>query len=375
MNTARPTAVLLVNLGTPDAPRTPEVRRYLKQFLSDPRVLDISPVARWLLLNLVILRFRPRKSAQAYRVVWSDRGSPLLYYGEDLRDAVATQLGSDHVVALGMRYGNPSIASAIDSLLAHDPAKLVVLPLFPQYSSAASGSAVQEVLDVVRTRWNVPPLEILDAFYDHPGFINAYATVMREELTDFNADFVLFSYHGLPLRHVMKSWTGEVTCEPRTGPCPAVSRSNRYCYRAQCFATTERLVSALGLEPGGYDTSFQSRLGRTEWIKPYTDEEIPELAKRGIKRLAVVCPAFVTDCLETLEEIGEQAKTQWLELGGEAFKLIPCLNAHPAWVDGVCELVTGGPVTPHPQVSLVPDTPSVRISEAGRSSERSASQS
>lgn len=333
------TGVLLLNLGTPDAPTTPAVRRYLREFLMDPRVLDIAPVARWLLVNLVIAPFRSPKSAAAYQSVWTERGSPLLVASQDLVAGVQERLGPSFRVALGMRYQNPSIAAALAELRRAPLDRLVVVPLFPQYSSAANGSAIERVFDELRASWNVPSVRVLADFYAHPGFIDAQADVARRALEGFDADLVLMSFHGLPERHVRKSWAeGFTGCDLR-GPCPAIGPGNRYCYRAQCFATARALAAALDLPDDRYQVTFQSRLGRDPWIQPYTDVVLPELARAGVRRLAVMCPAFVADCLETLEEIGIRAREDWEAAGGEELLLIPCVNAEPAWCDAVAEMV------------------------------------
>jgi ferrochelatase len=329
---------LLLNLGTPDSPSVADVRRYLREFLSDPRVIDINPVGRWLLLNLIILPFRPAKSARAYQSIWGD-GSPLLTHSLALTEGVRRAVGPGYLVELGMRYGEPSIPAAVARLLAAEPRKLVVLPLFPQYSSAANGSAVERVYQVTGTAWNVPPLETLGPFYDHPGFIDAFVEVAGKHLDPFRPDFVLFSYHGLPERHVRKSDPSGRHCLASPTCCDAIVTANRYCYRAHCFATTRALAARLGLAADRHSVSFQSRLGRTPWLHPYTDLVLPELARAGKKRLAVMCPAFVADCLETVEEIGIRARDQWRSLGGEELLLVPSLNAEPRWIEAVARMV------------------------------------
>ena len=336
-----PTAVLLLNLGTPDSPAVSDVRRYLREFLSDPRVLDLSPVGRWMLLNLVILPFRPAKSARAYRSIWGegDTGSPLLFHSRGLTEGVRAALGPGYVVELGMRYGAPSIPSALVKLLAANPAKIVVAPLFPQYSSAATGSALDRVYQILGKAWNVPAIETIPAFYDDPGFIASFAQVARPRLDAFHPDFVLFSYHGLPERHVRKSDPTGRHCLAKPDCCDAIGPANQYCYRAHCFATTRALATSLALPAERHSVAFQSRLGRTPWIHPYTDLVLPELAKAGKKRLAILCPAFVADCLETVEEIGIRARAQWSSLGGEDLLLVPSLNAEPAWIQTVANMV------------------------------------
>jgi protoporphyrin/coproporphyrin ferrochelatase len=343
--TPRPIGVLLINLGTPASPDPADVRRYLREFLSDPRVIDVNPVGRWLLLNLFILPFRPAKSGRAYASIWGERGgegvvgSPLLHHSQQLTEGVRRALGGGFVVELGMRYGAPSIPDALTKLIAAGPSQIVVVPLFPQYSAAATGSAVERVYDVVGKAWNVPPVSTVGAFYDDPGFIAAFTEVARRHLEPFRPDFVLFSYHGLPERHMRKSDPSGSHCLTRPNCCDAIGPANRYCYRAHCYATTRALATNLGLTSDRHSVSFQSRLGRTPWIHPYTDEVLPELARAGKRRLAVLCPAFVADCLETVEEIGIRAKEQWRSLGGEDLLLVPSLNADPTWVAAVTALI------------------------------------
>ena len=337
------TGLLLLNLGTPEAPTTPAVRRYLRQFLGDPRVLDMNRVGRTLLLEGVILPLRPRKSAHAYAQIWDrERGSPLLFHGRDLAGAVAERLGRAWVVELGMRYGQPSLASAVDRLIAADVDRIVALPMFPQYASSSTGSALEELYRVCATRTNVPPLAVVPAFYDHPGFLDAFAAVAAPRLAELAPDHVLFSFHGLPERHVRASDTTGAHCLPAGAAtygacCEAIGPANRHCYRAQCVATARGLASRLGLPAERTSIAFQSRLGRVPWIKPYTDEVLPELLGRGVKKIAVLCPAFVADCLETLEEIGMRARDTAAAAGGE-LTLIPSLNATQPWVDAVVDL-------------------------------------
>lgn len=331
--------LLLVNLGTPDAPESGPVRRYLREFLSDPRVVDIHPVGRWLLLNLIILPVRPAKSAEAYRKVWLPEGSPLLVYSRALEAAVAGRLQGEYEVALGMRYGNPSIPAAIASLRSRGVSDFTVLPLYPHEAASSSASSLARIYEVLAEGWDVPNVRAVPAFYGHPGFLDAFATVARPVLADLRADHVLFSFHGVPERHVRKSDPTGKHCFSSAGCCDVLTDANRHCYRAQCHLTARELAARLGLAKDGWSVSFQSRLGRTPWVKPYTDVVLPELAQRGVKRLAVMCPAFVADCLETLEEIGLRAREQFVGAGGEDLRLVPSLNAHPEWVDAVVRLV------------------------------------
>ncbi len=333
------TGLLLINLGTPEAPTAGAVRTYLRQFLGDPRVLDINPIGRALLLNLVILPTRPSKSAHAYAQIWDrERGSPLLYHSQDLTRAVGERLGADWQVELGMRYGNPSIGSALDRLIAAGVSRVIAVPLFPQYASSSTGSALEELYRLSGARLTVPPLTIVPAFWDDDGFLASFVAVARPRLAALAPDHVLLSFHGLPERHMINGDPTGKHCLASPGCCDAIVAANRDCYRAQSFATARALAGRLGLADGAWSTSFQSRLGRTPWIKPYTDEVLPALAARGLKRIAVMCPAFVADCLETLEEIGMRAAADWKAQGGEALELIPSLNAEPTWVEAVASM-------------------------------------
>jgi len=331
--------LLLVNLGTPDEPTAPAVRRYLRQFLSDPRVLDIHPVGRAALLNLVILPRRPGQSAAAYQKIWDPaRGSPLLFHSQDLTRLVGERLGASWRVELAMRYGSPSIESALEQLRAAGADDIVVLPLYPQYASSSTGSTLEEVYRIAGARWNTPAIAAVPPFYRQEAFIAAFAAVGRPVLERERPDHVLFSFHGLPERHMRKSDESGRHCLASDSCCDRVDGVNRNCYRAQCYATARALAAALALDQAGWSVSFQSRLGRTPWIRPYTDLVLDQLAARGVKRLAVYCPAFVADCLETLEEIGIRGREQFRAAGGDELFLIPSLNSSPLWVDAVVDL-------------------------------------
>jgi len=330
--------VLLVNLGTPDAPHAPEVRRYLREFLSDPRVLDISPIGRWLLLNLIILPLRPARSAEAYQKIWTAGGSPLLTHSRDLCERVRAAL-PDLEVELAMRYGNPSIRAGLAALRDRGCERIVVFPLYPQYAASSTGSSLEAVYREAAKLWNTPYLSVVPPFYEDPGFIAAFAEVGAPVLAELRPDHVLYSFHGLPERHMHKSDVSGSHCLRSEHCCDALVAANRHCYRAQCHATARALTARLGLAPEATTISFQSRLGRAVWIRPYTDVVLPELARRGVKRVAVFCPAFVADCLETLEEIGMRAEADFKAAGGEALRLIPSLNAHPSWVGAAVDLI------------------------------------
>jgi ferrochelatase len=331
--------VLLINLGTPDAPETAPVREYLREFLMDPYVIDIPGPLRWLMVNLLILPRRPAQSAAAYRKIWSGEGSPLLFHTRALTERLRERIPEMHRIEFGMRYGQPSIRSAIESLLSSGIDRLIVIPLYPQYSLAATESSITEVKRVLRALGSSIPLQIPREFHTHRGFITAFAEVGRARLAEFRPDHALFSFHGLPERQILRTDPSGAHCLKDSSCCDAVGERNRQCYRAQAHATARAIALELKLAPSHYSVSFQSRLGRTPWIRPYTDIRFGELVKSGVKRLAVFCPAFVADCLETLEEIQIRGREQFRSLGGEELLLIPSLNSEPAWVRAVAELV------------------------------------
>lgn len=342
----RKQGVLLVNLGTPDAPEPGPVRVYLREFLNDPRVIDIHPVARWMLLNAIVLPIRPGKSAEAYRKVWTEDGSPLLVFSRALAARVTEALPEAEVV-LAMRYGSPSIPDGLAALRKAGCDELIVLPLYPQYAASSTASTIDRVYAEVKKAWKPPFVTIVPPFFDDPRFIDAFAQVGRPVLDALEPDHVLMSFHGLPERHILKGDpTGGQHCLASEGCCDAIGPNNQMCYRAQSFATARLIAEALEIPKAKFSVAFQSRLGRTPWIKPYTDHVLVELAQRGVKRLAVFCPAFVADCLETLEEIGMRAKEDFLAAGGEALELVPSLNATGPWVDTVVGLLRDAGLRP-----------------------------
>jgi len=323
--------LLLVNLGTPSSPSVGDVRRYLAEFLGDPRVLTMQPLARWLLLHGVILRVRPRRSAAAYREIWTEEGSPLLVHGRALADAVAKRL-EGVPVELAMRYGEPSIARGLERLEAQGVGSVLVVPLFPQHAEATTGSVRALVESLCEGR--ALEVEFVEDFFDAEGFVEAQAEVAREALADFAADHVLMSFHGLPEAQLRAADPSGRHCLASAGCCDRVGEVNRRCYRAQCFATARALARALALPAEGWSLGFQSRFGRG-WIRPYTDEVLDELVAGGVKRLAVLCPAFVADCLETLEEIGLRERERFLAGGGEELRLVPCVNGSERFADAL----------------------------------------
>ena len=336
--------VLLINLGTPNSPEKKQVRQYLQEFLSDKRVIDIPWIFRILLLYCIILPFRTKKSAKAYKKIWLKEGSPLFVHSKNLVENVQVCLGENYIVELAMRYQHPSINNAIKKLFHHKIEHGVIVPLFPQYSSAANGSALQKVHEEWKNHWNVVPLTTVGAFYEYKNFIQCFVRRIESVLENFHADYLLLSYHGLPERHILKSDCGQKkTCLKENNCCENFSQNAPFCYKAQCLSTTKAIVSQLKAIP--HSTSFQSRLGRTKWIDPDTTEVLPQLFQQGFKRLAVVCPAFVADCLETLEEIEIRAREQWLLLGGESLVLVPSLNGGQDWALAVANMVREH--TPH----------------------------
>ena len=330
--------VLLLQLGTPDSTSTSDVRRYLREFLSDPRVIDIPAPARWLLLNTVILPFRPKKSAEAYEKVWTEAGSPLLIHTADLRDRLAEELGPGYRVVFGMRYQRPPIRDALAELSEAGCERIVIFPLFPQYASASTGSALEAALEKIGRATNVFSVSTVGAFYDDGGYLRSVAAVARPALDQFAPDHVLFSYHGLPESQIRRSESEPGWCLGDPSCCASITATNRFCYRAHAYATTRGAAAELGLSEETYSTSFQSRLKGQKWIEPYTDFELPRLFQSGVRRLAVLTPSFVADCLETIEEIGIRGRKQWEGLGGEDFLLVPCVNTDPTWVAAAADL-------------------------------------
>lgn len=332
------TGVLLINLGTPNSPKTSDVRKYLTQFLNDPRVIDISAVGRFLLVNGIIVPFRASKSAKLYQKIWTPEGSPLLIYGNKVKAALQKGLGENYIVELGMRYQRPSIESALDKLRDAKVDTVVAIPMYPQYASSSTGSSVEELMRILKG-WEVTPtIKVISKFYDFPPFIEACFEIAKK-YNHAEYDHVLFSYHGLPERQIKKASAhyGGNTCQ-MGDCCNKISKNNMYCYRAACFETTRQLVIKLNIPEGKYTTTFQSRLD-DKWLKPYSDKVIEELARKGAKKLLVLSPAFVADCLETIYEIGTEYNEIFKEHGGEKVQLVESLNDHPLWIDALKKMV------------------------------------
>lgn len=335
--------VLLVNLGTPDSPRVPDVRKYLREFLMDKRVIDIPLLSRWLLVNLIIANFRAPKSAKVYQKVWTQEGSPLKYYGFRTQSLLQEALGEEYFVRLAMRYQKPSIKSVLKEFEGKHWEKLIIIPLFPQYASATTGSVKEAVMKEL-SRWQtIPAVEFVQQFYQHPLFIKAFAELGRKHIEAHPYDHYLFTYHGLPERQIRKAdkhnycLTHANTAE--IGCCSSLNAKNSVCYRSQCFATTRLLAKALNLPEGSYSTAFQSRLGKAIWIQPYTEDVVKKLAQEGKKSVLAFSPSFVADCLETTIEVGEEYKELFEEYGGEHWQLVESLNDSPTWIELLRQMV------------------------------------
>ena len=331
------TGVLLINLGTPDDPSTGSVRRYLKQFLLDERVLDINPVLRNVLVRGIIAPFRARSSGKLYKELWTENGSPLKYYGYRVKDQLQERLGEDIIVELGMRYQNPSIESAASNLKKANVDRIVLFPLFPQYASASTGSALEEAMRVV-SGWNtIPEVVSISSYHDHPKMIKVFAeNAMKYEMEKY--DHFLFSFHGIPQRQLIKADT-QNHCLQSDDCCQTLSESNKMCYSAQCYDTAYKIAELLNLPKEKYSIAFQSRLGKDPWTEPFTPDVLESLSKEGYKNLLVFSPSFVADCLETTIEIGDEYHEEFLEMGGESLDLVESLNDNPLWIEAIEELL------------------------------------
>ncbi|GAA0682974.1 ferrochelatase [Marinobacterium maritimum] len=316
------TGVLITNLGTPDEPTPSALRRYLKEFLWDPRVVEVPRPIWWCILNGIILNIRPRRSAAAYREVWTDAGSPLMVHTqaqtEQLRERLQARFGDRVMVEFAMRYGNPSITSVIDRMQQAGVRRLLVLPLYPQYSGATTASTFDAVAEDFRQRRWLPELRMVNHYHDYPDYLAALAaSVERHWHSHGRADRLIMSYHGVPKRYLLQG-------DP---------------YFCECHKTSRLLAERLGLKEGEWMTTFQSRFGREEWLKPYTDETLKGLPEQGVKSVQVICPGFSADCLETIEEIGQENRDYFLEAGGDRYEYIPALNADPVHIDVLEKLI------------------------------------
>lgn len=314
--------VLITNLGTPTAPTKSALKPYLKQFLSDPRVVEVPKLIWWFILNGIILNIRPKRSAEAYSTVWTEQGSPLLMHTKNqakgLEERFAKYWGDQVIVDYAMRYGEPSVESAIDNLLNKGARKLIVLPLYPQYCASTTGSTFDAIAhDFLNRRW-LPELRFINQYVDYPPYIQSIADSIEQHWAEHGkADKLVFSYHGIPKRYLLNG-------DP---------------YHCQCHKTTRLVAEKLGIEPEQYMTTFQSRFGREEWLNPYTDETLKSLPSKGVKSLQVICPGFSSDCLETIEEIGEENREYFMENGGQRYEYIESLNASDSHLDMLYDLL------------------------------------
>ena len=326
--------LLIVNLGTPDSPHPKDVYRYLIEFLTDKRVIDYPWLKRQLLVRGIIVPFRFRQSAKAYQAIWTEEGSPLMVYGRRVENALQKLLEDRYLVKLAMRYQNPSMEKAIQNLLDAQVEEIIVLPLFPQYASATTGSVHEKVMKILSTYQNIPKLTLINNFATHPRMIEAFCKKAQEEYDLNSYDHILFSFHGLPKRQIIKA-------DPSGNcfSCDKCCHTNKQCYSAQCYATAEAIASQLNLSKKRYSLSFQSRLGKEPWLEPFTSATIQKLAEQGKKRVLVFCPAFICDCLETIYEIGIEYAEEFNKAGGERLDYVKGLNDHPLWIQALSEII------------------------------------
>ena len=333
------TGVLLIQLGTPDSPSVKDVRSYLSEFLNDPRVIDLPYLLRKILVNGIIVPFRAPKSAKIYKELWQlGKGeSPLLTHTLALQSLLQKNFeGEEVTIEIAMRYKNPSLDNVLEKMRKANYDRIVILPLFPQYASASSGSAIEKAMNIIRKWWVIPEIKIVSQFYDNAGYIDSIVEQTKQfDLSSY--DHILFSYHGLPERQVDKVYEDTDLCADQ--PCETeLNAYNKFCYKATCYATTRLIAAKMGLQEKDYTVCFQSRLDK-KWLTPFSDKVVEEWGQRGAKKLLVFSPAFVADCLETLIEIGEEYQEIFEEHGGEKVQLVPSSNTHPAFVAGMTALI------------------------------------
>ncbi|MEY4287328.1 MAG: hypothetical protein RL511_1416 [Bacteroidota bacterium] len=333
------TGVLLIQLGTPDSPSVSDVRSYLSEFLNDPRVIDIPFLLRAILVNGIIVPFRAPKSAKVYKELWElgDGKSPLLTHSLKLQSLLQEEFKDQEVTfELAMRYKNPSLDTVLERMRKANYDRIVILPLFPQYASASTGSAVEKAMNIIRKWWVIPEIKVISQFYDNEGYLDSIVDNAKQfDLSQY--DHILFSYHGLPERQVDKVYDGSDLCQDQ--PCESeINEHNKFCYKATCYATTRLIAERMGLKENQYTVCFQSRLDK-KWLTPFSDKVVEEWARKGAKKLLVFSPAFVADCLETLIEIGDEYQEIFEEHGGEKVQLVPSSNTHPLFVKGLRALL------------------------------------
>ena len=332
--------VILMNLGSPDSTAVPDVKNYLTEFLLDKRVIDYPYLLRKLLVQAIIVPFRASKSAEAYRTIWSKEGSPLVATTKKLGIALQQEIGEP--VSVAMRYGNPTMAAAYDELVRRMPEleEVIAIPMYPHYAMSSYETAVEHAKSVYKKKNYRFRLKFIEPYYNQPDYIHALTEHIRPYL-DQDFDHLLFSYHGIPERHLRKTDTTGHHCLQSQDCCSVASAAHAHCYRHQCLQTMALVAGGLQMPAGKYSYSFQSRLGREPWLKPYTDFRFLDMPKEGIKKLLVICPAFVSDCLETLEEIEIRGRESFLASGGSSFQMIPCLNLDTLWVKALASWVNG----------------------------------
>ncbi len=329
------TGVLLINLGTPDSTSTSDVRRYLREFLSDPRVIDIPWLARRLLVECIILPFRTKKSAANYKKIWLAKGSPLRVNSEQLAAKLQLNLGTNYQVKLAMRYGKPSIDAALHYFKSNNISQVMALPLFPQYSGAAWASAAAHLYSLASKMPNTLSIQMLTSFYDMPAFIDAWAKNIRDSLSQRPGAHIVFSYHGLPVRQI-HAQDHQGHCRLDNNCC---ATAKPFCYRSQCLATSRKIAEVLQLKPTQWTTAFQSRFGGDKWLGPDTDREIVRLATESPDGVIVASPSFVVDCLETIEELGIRGREEFEGSGGKSYELVPCLQDSEIFVQGLSQWI------------------------------------
>lgn len=322
---------LLINLGSPESPEPKDVKRYLGEFLMDERVIDLPKPLRTFLVKGIILNTRPKKSAKAYKKIWWQEGSPLIVLSKRLQEVVQKKVSVP--LGLAMRYGSPSIEQGIKSLVDRGIDEIMLIPLYPQFAMATTETILVLAEKIKNEKYPELDFTVLPPFYNHPDYVRVLSQSIQENLKYKKWEHLLFSYHGIPERHIRKSDITKSHCKIDKNCCQTTSKAHRYCYRHQCYETTRQVAKYLELKEGTYSTSFQSRLGVDPWLQPYTDQTIARFAKKGVKNMAIVTPAFVSDCLETLEEIGMEAAEDFEEKGGEELHVIPCINTRADWVN------------------------------------------
>ena len=328
-------AILLANIGTPDSPKSKDVRKYLSEFLNDKRVITLPFVLRKLLVNGIIVPFRTKKSSQLYEKLWTEKGSPLLYYSNELLQKVQRKLENNYKAYFGMRYGNPSLKSALENIKNDNPDEIIILPLFPQYASSTTESVFDFVKSQMKKWKNKPEINFIPQFYNNPDFIKSFSQqILKYDLSKY--DHIIFSYHGLPLSHINK-----IHPEVDSEECSCIHEMPDYgnhCYKATCYHTTRLLVNELGIKSQDYSVSFQSRLTKN-WLSPFTDQIILDLAKKGVKKILVIAPSFVTDCLETIVEIEDEYRELFLKNNGEKLTLVESLNSSDNWAETIVKII------------------------------------